>query len=640
MLEAHLEETELRPVEVLVPHRLPVVDGRRIVPAAVAAPGVGDAVAERIGEAVRPPEVAVGEFVVLGVVLDSRGEHRVLGRAPTRADARHEYRGVLSVVRILEVLHESVILVARRVGRVVELDRAVDVEVEERAREPVLLGLAQCVADAGRHAVPRIRQVARAAGELVEPVAARVDAVEAVEPLALLGAGDVGLLGEHVEIRLNDVRNPVVEVGGATRGKSHATFDYRAPGVVVSRPSAHVGGGHVAGVAPVRTPQAEARDDREDVGELHRQSEAVVRVEAESIVVSPWTGREAVLRRRVAAAVLRVVAVEIADTRLRLVVDGERPDRHRVDVKVELGKPCDAWIEVVQRTRDAHPGGGHALGMLPGEFVGKMGGEGVAVAHHCPPQEVMVEVRVAVVRRLDPDRVALGRLGAMLEAETVAVAIHIVAPVAVVPLFRVIPVAVVAARVVVPRIVDLELALAPVAETPPDGLADRDAVLRAKVEARAAREPIGALGHSAADAVDVLGEKRRAPPRGVAGHHSPTVVGVHRIVPVGKPHHGNVPHPEPRVAKKDVVPLAETHLARHLPVEMVPVVGARGEVGRVRELELAFGVACHRLGSKHNRRGDGLHVARGRERARDVVGGDPVGRDLHFAGRLSEKRCG
>ena len=42
----------------------------------------------------------------------------------------------------------------------------------------------------------------------------------------------------------------------------------------------------------------------------------------------------------------------------------------------------------------------------------------------------------------------------------------------------------------------------------------------------------------------------------------------------------------------------------------------------------------------NHRRGDGLHVARGRERARDVVGGDPVGRDLHFAGRLSEKRCG
>ena len=75
-------------------------------------------------------------------------------------------------------------------------------------------------------------------------------------------------------------------------------------------------------------------------------------------------------------------------------------------------------------------------------------------------------------------------------------------------------------------------------------------------------------------------------------------------------------------------------------MEVVPAVRAGREVGRVRERELAFGVAQHRLGPEDHRRRHCLHVTRRRKRACDVVGGNPVGRDLYFAGRLSEERRG
>ena len=366
----------------------------------------------------------------------------------------------------------------------------------------------------------------------------------------------------------------------------------------------------------------------------------MVRVEAEGVVVGPRSRRETVLRRRVAASVLGVVPVEIADARLRLVVDGKRPDRHRVDVEVELGETRHARIEVVERTRHAHAGGRRALDVLPRELVREVGGEGVAVAHHRLPEEVVVEVRVAVVDRLEPEHVALGQLGAVLDAQAVAIAVDLVAPVAVVPLVHVVPVAVVAAGIVVPRVVDLELALAPVAETPPHGLPERHAVLLPQVEARAARKPVGTFAHAAADAVDVLRQERRAPARGVAGHDAPAVVGVHRIVPPRKPQDGDVPHPEPRVLQQHVAAVLEAHFARNAPVEVVPAVRAGREVGRVRERELAFRVPGHRVGPQGNGRGDGPHVARGGKRAGHVVGGDAVGGDPGFVGRFSEKRCG
>ena len=241
VLHADLKELEVRPVEILVAHRLLVEGGRRIVPAAMVAPVVRNVVAERIGKAMRPVETAVCELVVFRVILDSRGEHRVLGRAPASADARDEHRIVFPVVRVLEVPDETVILVPGGERRVVELHGAVDVEIEKHPRKPALLGLAKRVAEAGGDAVPRIRQVARTAGELVEPVAARVDAVEAIEPLALARPSDVGLLREQVEVRLDYMRHVVAHVGRAARGESGAALDYRAPGVVARRARAGVG---------------------------------------------------------------------------------------------------------------------------------------------------------------------------------------------------------------------------------------------------------------------------------------------------------------------------------------------------------------------------------------------------------------
>ena len=366
----------------------------------------------------------------------------------------------------------------------------------------------------------------------------------------------------------------------------------------------------------------------------------MVRVEAEGVVVGPRSRRETVLRRRVAASVLGVVAVKIADARLRLVVDGKRPDRHRVDVEVELGETRNSGIEVVQRARHARTHRQPALVVLPRKLVGIVGGKLIALVHRRLPEEVVVEVRVAVVDRLEPEHVTLGQLGAVLDAQAVAIAVDLVAPVAVVPLVHVVPVAVVAVGVAIPRVIDLELALAPVAETPPHGLPERHAVLLPQVEARAADKSVRTFGHAAADAVDVFRKERRPPSRRISRHHAPAVVGIHRIVPVWKPQHGHIPHPEPRVAEQDVVSLAETHLARHAPVEMVPVVGTRREVGRISEQKLALGVSGHRVGPQGNGRGDGPHVASGGKRAGHVVGGDAVGGDPGFAGRFSEKRCG
>ena len=347
VLEANLDELVVRPVEFVAAHRGSVVGRGGVVPAAVVAPPVRGVVAELVREPVVPPQAAVGELVVLRVVLDAPGEHRFDRRSPPRPHAGHEHRVVLSVVGILRILHEAVGLVPRGVGRVVELDGAVDVEVEERAGDAALVGRAEHVPEAGRHAVPAVGKVPRASRELVEPVSARVEVVELVDSSAAVESGDVRLLRKHVEVRLHDVGHSVRGLGGAARGEGDASLDYRAPhGVPGGSCAAHRICAR-ARIAPEGAPEAEARDDREDVGELHRQREAVVRVEAEGVVVGPEARRVAVRRVGALLAVLRVVAVEVSDPRLRLVVDGEREHGRWVPVEVELRKARDARVEVV-----------------------------------------------------------------------------------------------------------------------------------------------------------------------------------------------------------------------------------------------------------------------------------------------------
>ena len=84
----------------------------------------------------------------------------------------------------------------------------------------------------------------------------------------------------------------------------------------------------------------------------------------------------------------------------------------------------------------------------------------------------------------------------------------------------------------------------------------------------------------------------------------------------------------------------KTDFARHLPMEMVPVVRARRDMGGIREDELAVGVARHGIGVEHNRVGNRLHVPRGRKGPCYIVCRNPVGCDLDFACWLAEKRSG
>ena len=71
---------------------------------------------------------------------------------------------------------------------------------------------------------------------------------------------------------------------------------------------------------------------------------------------------------------------------------------------------------------------------------------------------------------------------------------------------------------------------------------------------------------------------------------------------------------------------------------MVPVIGASRKVRRIRKREGAFRVAGYIVGMQYDRRGDGLDMPGGRERAGDVVCRDPVGRDLELAGRSGVER--
>ena len=249
-----------------------------------------------------------------------------------------------------------------------ELERGVDVEVDDGAQRPLLVLLLPGVADARRHAVVGIGQVARAAGELVLPHDRRVDGVEHVGAVAV--AGEPGLLGEDVGVRLNHVPPCFVDPARAASGERHAALEDGA----VERARVHRGApsGEVvlAGLVPERAVVSDARrDGQEVVQRAERSGQAVVGVEAERLVVGPRARivREGVLV--VAVAVLGIAAAQIAYAVLGLVVDGQAEDRERGDVEEHLGKAAGAAVEVVERARDADARGERALEVLPRHLV-------------------------------------------------------------------------------------------------------------------------------------------------------------------------------------------------------------------------------------------------------------------------------
>ena len=96
-------------------------------------------------------------------------------------------------------------------------------------------------------------------------------------------------------------------------------------------------------------------------------------------------------------------------------------------------------------------------------------------------EEVVEDVGVREVLRLQAEGVALGEIGLVLNVDAIAFAVHSAAPVAVVVLV-VGPVVIVAVVVLVPSAPRLDLALSEVFEVPADGLPAGETVLRAVVD--------------------------------------------------------------------------------------------------------------------------------------------------------------
>ena len=229
------------------------------------------------------------------------------------------------------------------------------------------------------------------------------------------------------------------------------------------------------------------------------------------------------------AAVFGEVPIEIAGASLGLVVYGKVPYRLRANRKPAFGETRSAAVEVVDGAGDGCAGGPAEFAVLVGDFV-----HGDGFAAFLVAVEVAAEPGVGVVRGLCADGVALGEVGVVLKLETVAFAVNVAAPVAVVALV-VAPVVGVAVFVQVPCVVNLELSPAVVCEVPAHALSEGESVARAEVGVGGAAERCAFAPAFVPDVVNVAGEEVAAPPGRVAGHDAQAVVGVEGVVPVGHP---------------------------------------------------------------------------------------------------------
>ena len=354
----------------------------------------------------------------------------------------------------------------------------------------------------------------------------------------------------------------------------------------------------------------------------------MVGVEAEGVVVGPHARHERKRVRAVAVAVLGRTPRQVADAVLRLVVHRQAEERLRVDVDIDLRQTARQGIELVEPARDLRAEGEVVLQMLPEHAAVRVGDELALTVEHLRADEVVAEVRVGVDRAGDAHHVALGRLPAVREADLVAVAVDVAAPVVAVPA---VGVAVQVGRVLVPGVVHVELAGAEVAEVPVEVLADGHALLVAEVEARRGAKPPGrllVLG-VAEEVVGVPRQEVGTPPPRVAGHPAEAAVGVERIVEVGQPEDRHLVEAQPGVPEAHIFVLAVLDLARHVPVGVAHGVRARRAAGRVAEEHEPVDVAGHGLAPDGHGPVRGDDVARRGERLGDVVGRDAVGGEGH-----------
>ena len=358
----------------------------------------------------------------------------------------------------------------------------------------------------------------------------------------------------------------------------------------------------------------------------------MVRVQPEGLVVRPFAGGVAVRRGRERIAAAAVVAVQETRPEGRLVVERKPEHRLRHDVEEELGKAGYSTVEAFERTRHARAKVDAAFEVLPRELVAVVPDVAVGMSEESVPQEVALEMAVAVQHAAQAHDVALGRVPAVLEHRGVAVVVDFAAPVLVVPVAASVPVPVVRVRVDVVSVVDLQPAPAEVAELPAEPLSEGDAPLAAEVEPRGPGKPPFARLEGAREVIDVLREEVCAPTAGIARHDAPSVVRVERIVPEREPGDGNAERAQNHVLRDDIpvsLGAVVADLARNGPVEAARLVRAGRDERAGREVPVVaapFG----KLRLEFQRGRDGADVAGCHHSGRRVAGGQELCRDIEL----------
>ncbi len=284
----------------------------------------------------------VGDRVAFAVPFRARAELRVLYGHPARAKPR-DVDGVAlaAVIGVFGIDGEALgQIVARPIG-VVELDAAIEVEVQDRTPIAVLAAFVKDIADARRHAVPGVGQAAAAAVKLVEPVETAVVGVELQRTRAFRQARIGRVLHQDVDIRLHRVR-PIAEVGPSAQGERHAAFYDGAVDVVVRARRARLGRTiHARGV-PERSAIGDPRHDGKNVRNLERERETVIGIHPQGLIVRPGARIVAEGQGRGGGAYLRRLAIQPADARGRFVVQGQAKDGCRIHVEIGFGEARDA----------------------------------------------------------------------------------------------------------------------------------------------------------------------------------------------------------------------------------------------------------------------------------------------------------
>ena len=179
MFEAEGDEVVAHPVEVVAFEM--TIEGvcddarrRREVPPTIIARLEVEAIGERFGEAMLPSEFGSCDAAVIAIVFDAAEEGHVGRWEVAKAEAWVGREAVVTIVG-LAGFGEAMEAVARGPIGGIALERDVDIEVEDITESAAVICFAESVADAGRDATPGVRQVARAACELVEPIGRSID---------------------------------------------------------------------------------------------------------------------------------------------------------------------------------------------------------------------------------------------------------------------------------------------------------------------------------------------------------------------------------------------------------------------------------------------------------------------------------